>query len=202
MNKEGLKKISYGLYIVNTLGSGCLINTLNQVTSDPAQVTITINNDNYTAQKIKESHKFNVTVLTENVNMDVIKEFGFKSSKDHDKYQDFKVYEDKNGIPYIKEGMAALIECEVEKEINLQTHTMFIAKVNNTTILSDDKVMTYDYYHQVKNGLTPPKSPLYNEIKKGWRCKICGYIYESDDLPEDFICPICGAPATMFEKIV
>ena len=199
MNKEGLKKISYGVYIVNTVNSGCVINTLNQVTND--KITVTINKDNYTNKMLKEHKKFNVTVLTKNTEMEIIQTFGFTTSKGNDKYANFKTETDNNNIPYIKENMAALIEAEITKEIDVDTHTIFVAKIINTKKLSDDEVMTYDYYHKVKNGVTPPKAPTYEKPKKGYRCKICGYVYEGNELPKDFVCPICGAPASAFEKI-
>ena len=199
MNNKGLRKLSYGVYIINTINSGCIVNTLTQVTSD--KVIVAINKDNYTNQMIKTYKKFNATVLTQKINMEVIQTFGFTSSKDNDKYKLFQTEKDSNNIPYIKEKMASLIECEVINEIDLDTHTIFIAKVINTEILSDEEVMTYDYYHKVKKGVTPPKAPTYEKTKKGYRCKICGYVYEGETLPIDFVCPICGAPASVFEKI-
>lgn len=195
---QGLRKISYGLYLINTLNSGCIINTLAQITSN--KIIVSINKENYTNQMLKKHKKFNATVLTQNVDTKIIQTFGFKTSKEVDKYQDYKIEYDSQNIPYIKENMAALIECEVIDEIDLDTHTIFIAKVIKTENLSDEEVMTYDYYHKVKKGVTPPKAPTY-EKKKGYRCPICGYIYEGDTLPDDFVCPICGAPATVFEKI-
>ena len=199
MNKEGLKKLSYGIYIINTVNSGCVVNTLTQITND--KVIVSINKDNYTNQMIKKYKKFNATVLTQNTESAVIKTFGFTSSKNNDKYKNFKTELDSNNIPYIKDNMAALIECKVLDEIDFDTHTLFIAAVTNTQILSDDAVMTYDYYHTVKNGLTPPAAPTYEKGKKGYQCSICGYIYEGETLPEYFICPICGAPASVFKKI-
>lgn len=199
MNKEGLKKLSYGIYIINTKNSGCVVNTLTQVTND--KVIIAINKENYTNKMLKKNKIFNATVLTVNTDMEIIQTFGFTSSKENDKYKNFQIEKDTNNIPYIKENMAALIECEVINEIDLDTHTVFIAKILNTKKLSDEEVMTYDYYHKVKNGITPPKAPTYEKPKKGYRCKICGYVYEGETLPEDFVCPICGAPATAFEKI-
>ena len=199
MNNKGLRKLSYGVYIINTINSGCIVNTLTQVTSD--KVIVAINKDNYTNQMIKTYKKFNATVLTQNTDMQIIQTFGFTSSKDNDKYQKFKVEKDSNNIPYISENMSSLIECEVVKTIDLDTHTIFLAQVINTKILSDEEVMTYDYYHKVKNGVTPPKAPTYEASKKGYRCKICGYVYEQENLPENFVCPICGAPASVFEKI-
>lgn len=199
MNKEGLRKLTYGVYIINTKNSGCVVNTLTQVTND--RVIVAINKENYTNQMLKKHQKFNATVLTQNTDMKVIQAFGFTSSKDTDKYENFNTEVDSNGIKYLKDHMASLIECEVEKEVDLDTHTIFIAKVINTQNLSDEEVMTYDYYHKVKNGVTPPKAPTYEKSKKGYRCPICGYIYEGDTLPDDFVCPICGAPASIFEKI-
>ena len=199
MNKEGLRKLTYGVYIINTTNSGCIVNTLTQVTSD--RVIVAINKENYTNQMIKKHKKFNATVLTQNTDMKVIQTFGFTSSKDTDKYENVNTEIDNSGIKYIKDHMASLIECEIENEIDLDTHTIFIAKVINTKNLSDEEVMTYDYYHKVKNGVTPPKAPTYEKSKIGYRCPICGYVYEGDTLPDDYICPICGAPASIFEKI-
>lgn len=199
MNKEGLKKLSYGIYIINTKNSGCVVNTLTQVTND--KVIVAINKENYTNKMLKENKIFNATVLTTNTNMEIIQTFGFTSSKENDKYKNFQIEKDTNNIPYIKENMAALIECEVINEIDLDTHTIFIAKILNTKNLSNEEVMTYDYYHKIKNGITPPKAPTYERPKKGYKCKICGYVYEGETLPEDFVCPICGAPASAFEKI-
>ena len=199
MDNKGLRKLSYGVYIINTIDSGCIVNTLTQVTSD--KIIVAINKENYTNQMIKKHRKFNATVLTQNTDMQIIQTFGFTSSKDNDKYQKFKVEKDSNNIPYISENMSSLIECEEVKTIELDTHTIFLAQVINTKILSDEEVMTYDYYHKVKNGVTPPKAPTYEASKKGYRCKICGYVYEQENLPENFVCPICGAPASVFEKI-
>ena len=199
MDNKGLRKLSYGVYIINTIDSGCIVNTLTQVTSD--KIIVAINKENYTNQMIKKHRKFNATVLTQNTDMQIIQTFGFTSSKDNDKYQKFKVEKDSNDIPYISENMSSLIECEVVKTIELDTHTIFLAQVINTKVLSDEEVMTYDYYHKVKNGVTPPKAPTYEASKKGYRCKICGYAYEQENLPENFVCPICGAPASVFEKI-
>lgn len=199
MNKEGLKKLSYGIYIINTKNSGCVVNTLTQVTND--KVIVAINKENYTNKMLKENKIFNATVLTTNTNMEIIQTFGFTSSKENDKYKNFQIEKDTNNISYIKENMAALIECEVINEIDLDTHTIFIAKILNTKNLSNEEVMTYDYYHKIKNGITPPKAPTYERPKKGYKCKICGFVYEGESLPEDFVCPICGAPASAFEKI-
>lgn len=200
MDREGLKKLSYGLYIINTQNSGCIVNTLMQVTND--KIIVAINKDNYTNQKLKEYKKFNATVLTQKTNMEIIQTFGFKSSKDFNKYENLKTAKDSNNIPYIKENMAALIEAEVVDELDAGSHTIFVAKIINTQKLSDDEVMTYDYYHKVKNGVTPPKAPTYVAPKQGYRCTICGYVYKGETLPKDFVCPICGAPVTAFEKIV
>lgn len=199
MNKEGLRKLTYGVYIINTTNSGCIVNTLTQVTSD--RVIVAINKENYTNQMIKKHKKFNATVLTQNTDMKVIQTFGFTSSKDTDKYENFNTEIDNSGIKYLKDHIAAIIECEIENEIDLDTHTIFIAKVINTKNLSDEEVMTYDYYHKEKNGVTPPKASTYEKSKIGYRCPICGYVYEGDTLPDDYICPICGAPASIFEKI-
>lgn len=207
MNETALHKLSYGLYIISSTSegkdAGCVANTLHQVTSSPVQLSITLNKDNYTEQIIEKSGSFNAVALTQNVSMDVIRTFGFQSSKDHEKYAEIPHARDCQNIPYVKDNTAAFYTCKVVAKLDLGTHVMFIGEVIDCDVLCKEEVMTYAYYHMVKNGATPKNAPSYQEKteKKGWRCTICGYIYEGDPLPEDYICPICGAPASVFEKV-
>ena len=200
MNTNALFKIGYGLYVLtaNEQGkdNGCIVNTVMQVTSDPCQIAICVNKNNYTCEMIQHTKKFNVSVLDEGVSFDVFKNFGFQSGRNTDKFTNFvDVKRSPNGVLYITKDTNAFMSAYVQQEIDLGTHIMFIAQLIEAEILSEKPTITYDYYQ--KN--IKPK-PQKSE-KKGWRCKICGYVYEEEVLPSDFICPICKHGAVDFEKI-
>ena len=207
MNETALFKLSYGLYIISSSfegkDAGCVVNTLHQVTASPIQLSVAVNKDNYTETVIEKSGSFNAVALTQDVPMDVIKRFGFQSSKDHNKYDGIESKRDKQRIPYLTKHTAAVLTCRVVNQLDVGSHVIFIGEVVDCDVLCQDEVMTYAYYHKVKNGTTPKNASSYQEKpeKKGWRCTICGYIYEGDPLPEDYVCPVCGAPASCFEKI-
>ncbi len=207
MDTKAFFKLSYGLYVVtsksNEKESGCVINTMTQVTADPSQVCINLNKDNFTTELIKESGVFNVSVLLEEVSMDVIRNFGFQSGKDINKFENISCKEDKNKVKYLTQDSAATFTCRVKDVMDAGTHLMFLAEVEDAMSLSDKEVLTYSTYHTKKNGTTPKSAPSYIEEteKKGWRCDVCGFIYEGDSVPEDYICPICKVDATHFEKI-
>ncbi len=207
MNEKSLYKLSCGLYIISSSYedkiSGCVANTLQQVTSSPVQLSITLNKENYTEQLIEKSGKFNAVVISQNIDMDVIRRFGFQSGKDIDKYEGIAHREDRQQIPYVSEHACAYYTCKVVSHLDVGSHAIFVGEVVDMEVLSEEEVMTYAYYHQVKNGTTPKKASSYQEQteKHGWRCSICGYLYEGEVLPQDYICPICGAPAAVFEKI-
>ena len=210
LNKKSLYKISSGLYLVSSHDenhhAGCIANTLLQVTSNPVQVSITLNKENDTTNTILNSKVFAVTALTENFDMNVIATFGFQSSKDHNKFESFQTNLDTLGNFYLKEGMNSRLSCKVVNTMDVGTHIVIIGEVIDGEVINDVASMTYSYYQTVKKGTSPKNAPTYQEevktsSKTRWRCKICGYIYEGDKLPEDYICPICGQPASMFEKI-
>ena len=207
MNEKALFALSYGLYVISSEAegktSGCVANTLHQVTSSPIQVSITLNKNNVTEQYMEKSGKFNAVVLTQDVSMDTIKTFGFQSSKDIDKYAVTPHNIDGLGIPYLNEHVAARLSCKIVGSLDVGTHVTFIGEVVEAEVMSNEEVMTYAYYHKVKNGATPKNASSYQEKaeKHGWRCTICGYIYEGEELPEDYVCPLCGAPAAVFEKV-
>ncbi|PAB59844.1 flavin reductase [Anaeromicrobium sediminis] len=207
MDTKAFFKLSYGLYIVSSCHedkqSGCVVNTLSQVTSKPAKLSVTISKDNFTEQIIEKSGYFAAIALTQNAEMDLIGEFGFKKSETVDKFAKFNSKMDEKGIKYITDSAAARYSCKVINKLDLGTHIMFIGEVLEAEVLSEDKVMTYAYYHKVKKGITPKNSPSYKEEtgQKGYRCKICGYVLEAEEVPEDFICPICGRGHDQFEKL-
>lgn len=200
MNTNALFKISYGLFILtaeeNGFDNGCVINTLTQQTGNPCTVSVTVNKSNKTCEMIKSTGKFNVSVISENAPFELFRHFGFQSGRDTEKFRDYPNSERaKNGIYYIPGYTNAYFCCKVKSVTDLGTHLLFIAEVEDAEILSDFESMTYDFYH--KN--VKPK-PQKTE-KKGYRCKICGYIYEGETLPEDFVCPVCKHPASDFERI-
>ena len=212
MDIQAFFKLSYGLYVVSARKKkkkyGCIVNTLQQVTAEPPMLSVAVNKNSVTAKAILDSGRFCGTVLTETADMNLIGTFGFKNSEAVDKFAAFSTKEDENNIPYLTEHAAARYSCEVAGTLDLGTHILIIGKVTEAEILSDEPVMTYDYYHRVVKGGTPPTAPSYKgnishkpAQKAQWRCKICGYIYEGDPLPADFVCPICGQGADKFEKV-
>ena len=200
MNTSALFKIGYGLYVLtaNEQGkdNGCIVNTVMQITSEPLQVAVCVNKNNYTCGMIQHTRKFNISVLTEETGFDVFKNFGYQSGQNTDKFTNFiDVKRTNNGVLYITKNTNAYFSAWVQQEIDLGTHIMFIAQLIEAEVLSNKPTVTYDFYQKY----IKPK-PEKTE-KKGWRCKICGYVYEAEDLPADFICPICKHGAVDFEKI-
>ena len=200
MNTNALFKIGYGLYILtaNEQGkdNGCIVNTVMQVTSSPCQIAVCVNKNNYTCEMIQHTKKFNVSVLSEDVNFDVFKNFGFQSGRNTDKFTNFSdVNRSPNGVLYITKNTNSYMSAWVKQEIDLNTHIMFIAQLVEAEVLSEKPTVTYDFYQ--KNIKPKPQTTE----KKGWRCKICGYIYEEEIIPPDYICPVCKHGAADFEKI-
>ena len=200
MDTSALFKIGYGLYVLSCNEQGkdnaCIVNTVMQVTSDPLQLAVCVNKNNYTCEMIQHTKKFNVSVLTESANFDLFKNFGFQCGRLVDKFLNFlDVKRSNNGVFYITKNTNAYFSAYVQQEIDLGSHIMFIAQIVEAEVLSGESTLTYDYYH--KN--IKPASQVSN--KSGWKCKICGYVYEGENLPLDFICPICKHGAIDFEKI-
>lgn len=190
--------ISYGLYILSAKSekaNGCVINALSQVTSTPNRIMIAINKNNFTTSQILKTKKFNVSILNEEANFDLIKRFGFASGKDTDKFEDFNGYKTaENGIPYITEGTNSYISAEVVVVRDLGTHYEFLADVTKEVSLNEIPSITYAYYQKnIKPKVTQKKKVVYI-------CSVCGYVYEGDPLPEDFVCPLCLHDATYFVK--
>lgn len=200
MNKNTMFKISYGLYVLsaseNGFDNGCIINTFSQVTDTPLRVSVTINKSNKTCEMIERTGKFNVSILSEDVSFDTFKHFGFQSGRDFNKFDGYTdVKRSENGILYLTSCSNGFVSGKVIQTIDVGTHLIFIAEVEDCDILSDVPSVTYDYYH--KNIKPKPQE----EKKGGYRCKICGYVYEGEPLPADFICPLCKHGADDFEKI-
>ena len=208
MDLTAFFKLNYGLYVISSMDGtracGCVVNTLTQVTAEPARVTVAVNKGNTTAEAIREPGFFAAAVLTQDVPMDTISPFGFRSSREVDKFAQVSYGVDENGAPYLNEGVNARFACQVLECWDVGTHLLFLAEVTDCEVLSSAPSMTYAYYHTVKKGLTPPKASSYQKAQpkaSGWRCTVCGYIYEGEELPADFVCPVCKQPASVFEKI-
>ena len=204
MDPKAMFKLSYGLFVLTARegekDNGCITNTAIQVTSEPNRISIAVNKANYTHDMVMHTRKFNVSILSQEASFDTFKHFGFQSGRNVDKFADFTACRRaENGIYIITAGTNAYISAEVEQTIDLGTHTLFIAKVTDLDVLSSVSSATYEYY---QNNIKPkPQAPAAPTGKTVWRCTVCGYIYEGDPIPADFICPLCKHPASDFEKI-
>lgn len=204
MDKKVFTDINYGMYIVSCKDEkncGCVINTLIQLTNENPIISICLNKKNYTNSIIKKTKKFAVSILSENIDPNIISKFGFQSSNDIDKFEDI-FYEEKEGLPILKDSICGYLICEVINIIDAESHDLFIARVIDTEKTNNLKPMTYNYYHEVLKGKAPKKAPTYIEEKSeedSWVCDICGYVHKGN-LPDDFKCPICGADLSHFKK--
>ena len=203
MNEKAMFQITYGLYVLTAVKdgkqSGCIINTAGQVTSSPNRIQIAVNKSNYTHDMIKETGEFTVSMISQKASFDLFKRFGFQSGRDVDKFEGFEGYaKGSNGINYITEGCNGYISGKVEQAIDLGTHTLFIALVTDMDVLNDVPSTTYSYYQE--NIKPKPQVSPKKDNKPTWVCKVCGYIYEGEELPQDYICPLCKHPASDFEK--
>lgn len=202
IDNNAMFSLSYGLYVLSAkekdFSNGCIINTVMQITDNPKQVAIAVNKNNLTHDMIKSTGKFNVSVISEKADFSLFKRFGFVSGRDENKFLDFTdTAEASNGILYVTQNTNAFISGEVISEADCGTHTVFIASVTEAKILNEDKSATYDYYF--KN--IKPKPQVNDTGKKKYVCKICGYVYEGEKLPDDFVCPLCKHGAEDFEEI-
>ncbi|MGN0371645.1 MAG: flavin reductase [Enterocloster sp.] len=194
-----LFKIGYGLYVVTSndgkKDNGLIVNTVAQVTDSPKRIAVTINKLNYSHHVIKQTGIMNVNCLSVNAPFKVFENFGFQSGRTVDKFANYKPLRSDNGLVFLPKYINAFMSLKVEQYIDLDTHGMFICSVTEARVLSDKETMTYTYY---QNNVKPKPA---TEGKKGFVCKICGYVYEGDELPDDFICPLCKHGAADFEPI-
>lgn len=213
MDKKVLRNLSYGVYVVTSRDKdknvGCIANSIMQVTSNPSVIAVSINHDNYTNKVIKENNKFGVSILKETTDAKIIGTFGYKSSKDIDKFDGIK-FKEILEIPVL-ENTCGYMVCKVIDTMETSTHTIFLGEVIEADDYSTENAMTYKYYHENLKGSSPKNAPTYEETstsqvdkeskKRKWRCSICGYIHEADELPDDFKCPICGVGKECFELV-
>ena len=206
MDKRAMYKLTYGLFVLTAKegdkDNGCIINTAGQVTSEPNRISIAVNKANYTHGMVERTGKFNISMISEAAEFALFQRFGFQSGRDADKFAGFEssVKRSENGILYVTAGTNAFISAKVEQMLDLGSHTLFIAAVEDMDVLSDVPSTTYDYYQ--KNIKPKPEEKKEKTGKTIWRCTICGYEYEGEELPADYICPICKHPASDFEKVI
>lgn len=199
MNTKALFQLSYGLYMAaskfDKKMNGCIVNTVVQVTSDPLQLAVAINKNNLTCEIAQKSGMISLSVLSETAPFSLFQHFGFQSGKTVDKFTDYPFALTGQELPRLKEHAAAFFDCKVKETLDLGTHILFLCSVEDCDVLPGGKPMTYAYYHE----FVKPKPEVAQ--KKGWRCNICGYVHEGEELPPDFVCPLCKHGAEDFVKI-
>ena len=227
MNLKALYNLGYGLYVVCSRKgdkfNGQIANTVIQVTSEPPAVAVCINKTNLTHEFIEESRVFTASILSQDTPLSFIGNFGFKSGRDTDKLEGINYIMGETQAPIVTDNCLAYLEVRVTQELDVGTHTMFIGELVGADVLKEGEPMTYAYYHQVKRGTTPRTAPSYIEEKKEekpkmakYECTVCGYIYDPEvgdpdndippgtpfeELPEDWVCPVCSASKDEFQKM-
>ena len=204
MDRKAMYRLSYGLFVLTAReaekDNGCIINTAIQAASEPNQLSICVNKTNYTHDMIERTGKFTVSVLSQNAQFELFKHFGFQSGRNTNKFETFKKCDRGiNDIYYITEGTNAYISVKVIKTEDLGSHTMFIGEITDMEVLSNIPSVTYDYY---QNNIKPENVGKTEDGQTIWRCRICGYEYVGEQLPDDFICPLCKHKESDFEKVV
>jgi flavin reductase (DIM6/NTAB) family NADH-FMN oxidoreductase RutF/rubredoxin len=226
MNTKALHNISYGLYVIcsrmDDKINGQIANTVVQVCSEPAMISVAINKNNYTHEFINTSKMFTASILSQETPLSFIGNFGFKSGRDIDKFQGVNYKLSTNRIPIVTDYTLAYLEAKVVEQVDAGTHTVFIGELVDADVLKEGEPMTYAYYQQVKRGTTPKSAPSYVEKKEEgkkmdkYECSVCGYIYDPElgdpdggikpgtpfeKIPDNWVCPVCGASKDKFKKI-
>ena len=199
LDSKALYQIGYGLYVLTTQdgskANGCIVNTVMQVTSAPPLIAVGVNKQNYTCELIQKTGAMNINALTEDTPFEVFRHFGYQSGRDVDKFAGSSPERSRNGLIVLPEHCKGFLSLEVEREMDLGSHILFLCTPTEGRLLSDKEAVTYSYYQK---HIKPKSQP---EKKKGFVCRICGHIYEGNSLPEDYICPICKHEAADFEPI-
>ena len=203
LDPTALFNLSYGLYVLTAREDGrdcgCIVNTVTQLTENPTRIALSVNKQNFTNEVIQRTGVFNISVLTEAATMDLFRHFGFQSGRDVDKFAGRTDPTSENGLRYLDGPANALISGKVEQAIDCGTHMLYIALVTEARKLSDAPSMTYAYYFA--NVKPKPQPKPSEKPRRGFVCRICGYFYEGDELPPDFICPLCKHGAADFEPV-
>lgn len=200
IDETALFNIGYGLYVVTTndgkKDNGAIVNTVCQLTNSPNRVAVAVNKRNYTHDAIKQTGVMNVNCITEEAPFSLFQHYGFQSGRDVDKFFESELPRTENGIIYITRYINAVISLKVEQYVDMDTHGLFICTLEETVKLSAVPTMTYTYY---QTNVKPKQKP---KQKKGFVCRVCGWVYEGEELPEDIVCPVCKHGASDFEKIL
>ena len=237
MDLKALYRISYGLYVVSSIKGGKLngqiANTIFQITSEPPTLAVSINHTNLTWEYIKESRVFAASILSQETPLNFIGTFGFKSGRDINKLEGVNYKIGTTGAPVVLDNAVAFLEANVVGELDCGTHTIFLGRLADAGVLTEKPAMTYDYYREIKKGVTPKTAPSYVDLKKEapaaapapptqaqqakYKCDVCGWIYDPavedpdggikpgtpfEAIPNNWVCPVCGADKSQFTKIV
>ncbi len=227
IDKRALYPLSYGIYVVSSKYgdrmNGQIANTVFQITSDPPRVAVSINKQNFTWEFISQSEMFSVSVLDVDTPMEFIGLFGFKSGRDMDKFSNVKYKIGLAGTPLVLDYALSVFEAKVVDRLDVGTHTIFIGEVVSSELLQQGEPLTYAFYHKVKKGRAPESAPTYRDEKEvedpsfgKYVCDVCGYVYDPavgdpengvppgtqfQNLPSDWVCPVCSAPKTEFSPV-
>lgn len=195
-----LFKIGYGLYVVTCndgkKDNGLILNTVLQLTNEPVKIGVAINKNNYSYEVIHNSKKMNVNILTIEAPFKVFESFGFVSGRDVDKFKGYKTNRSENGLVVLEKYINSYISLVVLDEVDLDSHVLFICDITEAKVINEKETMSYDYY---QSNVKPKKKE--NSQKNQYICLVCGYVYEGDELPDDFICPLCKHDASAFQKM-
>jgi len=228
MDPNVLHNIGYGMYIVSSnkgdLLNGQIANTVFQITNEPVTVAISINKKNLTHEYIESSKRLSISILAQEAPLGFIGRFGFKSGRTEDKFKDIKFIKLGSGCPVVTENTLCYLEAKVINQFDCGTHTLFLSEMTDSKMLNTGKPMTYDYYHQVKRGTTPETAPTFmksevatqkKQATQKYICTVCNYVYDPEigdpdggvqpgtrfeDIPDSWVCPVCGAKKTEFVK--
>ena len=222
IDRKAFRSLSSGLYLITAKAGdarcGCVVNTLVQVASEPATLSVSLNKENATTAAVRQAGRFTASCLSEQADMQLIGTFGFHTSTELDKFAQHASARDEAGMPYVAEQCCAWFSAKVVSELDLGTHVLFVGEVQECAKVADAAApMTYAFYHQVKGGKTPSKASSYlgeeqpavasvqsngdEQPKVAWRCTICGHMEYVDELPDDFVCPVCGVGKEFFERV-
>ncbi len=196
---KALYQLGYGLYVLTTRNgekdNGCIVNTVMQVASTPLIIAVGVNKQNYTCEIIQKTGVLNINSLTEDTPFEVFKHFGYQSGRDVNKFDKYTPNRSGNGLIVLPKHSKGFLSLTVDRETDLGSHMLFLSRPTEGKLLSDGETVTYSYYQK---NIKPKPQP---EKKKGFVCRICGYVYEGETLPEDFVCPLCKHGAEDFEPI-
>lgn len=217
LTSDVLSTLTYGMYAIGVKRgnkvSACIVNTVQQVASNPDVIAVSMSHNNFSNECIREEGIFTVSVLSEDTSGAVIGALGFSSGRDSDKLKNISYRVLAEGVPVVRENICCWFLCKVVSSAETASHTVFLAEVVAGSDVIKGKPMTYEYYHRVIKGRAPKNAPTYRENKpkkepdsESWVCTICGYVYNDplvpfEELPDDWICPICGAPKASFRRV-